>query len=180
MKEHSLIFGTWLVRMCDMTHVDVCVTCLIFTSILSSWRLTAYICIYIYIYLYTYERTFFHIWDMARKDVWHDLYTHVCDMTHTHVCVTWLIRTSILSSKRSELETVRVVCGTWLICWDMTHLLGHDSFGCVCDMSYTHHNTEFETLWVGHIPHRVWDMTHLLGHDSCGCLCDMTYTHLKS
>jgi len=163
---------TWLIRMCDRTHLYAwynafwCVT----------WLIRMCIC--------AQEADCTENVTTLGTCVWHDSFTCVtwlirtCDRTHLYAwynafwCVTWLIRMCICAHEAVSVKHVTMV-GTCV--W-------HESFACVtwlirmCDMTHpcVWHASLLRVTWLIH----MCDMTHSsVWHDSF--ICVHVYTRLS-
>jgi len=151
---------TWLIHMCDMTHLYV-------------WHDS-----------FTCEIWLIHVCDMTHSYVWYDSFTHhashsnltwlihMCDMTHsytwhdTFTCETWLIHTFYIfhTCELSHWTVLHdsVICMTWLIhTCGMTHSYMAHSYGW--HFSYVWNDSLNCMTWLSD----VFDMTHwTVWHDS--------------
>jgi len=103
---------TWLIHMCDMTHLYACNT---------SWH-DSFICLAWLIYMHVIHR------DMTHSYVWHD--SSICTYTSWHdplICVTWLMymhdsMTWLTDARSGSSLSMYWLNVTWLIhMFDMTH-----------------------------------------------------------
>jgi len=154
----SLVCGTWLIHMCDMTHSYVChdsficVPWLIHSFICATWLVHmrdvthSYMCAMTRSYVchdsFVYVPWLIHMCDMTHSYVWHDSFIcgtwliHMCAMTHSYVwhdsfiCVPWLIHSFI--------------CATWLVHMrDVTH-----SYMCDMTRSYAWRDSFVCATWL--------------------------------
>jgi len=137
---------TWLIHICDMTHIYV-------------WH-DSFICVTWLIHMCVTRHI--HMCEMTHIYVWHDSFicvTWLLDIARTaHLCV-W--RDSIMCAWYNSTWLVHM-CVTWPnhMC-DMTHLyVWHDLFMCV-----TRHIHKCDTTHL-----YVWRELFMCGHDSPSCL----------
>jgi len=157
--HNSFICVTWLIHMCDMTHLFVwhasiiCVTCLNYMCDMTHsyvWH-ASFICVTCLI----------HTCDMPDSYMWHAWFIHVtclihtCDMPDSYMWHAWFIHATWLIHT-CDMPHSAYRCSVVEIC-DTTHsYVWHDSFICVtwliylCDMPHSEYRcsvVEISTDW---------------------------------
>jgi len=158
MWHDSLTYVTWLIDICDMTHLHV------------TWLID--ICDMTHLHMWhdslTYVTWLIYICDMTHWHMWHDSFTYVtwlidlCDMTHLHVSINHATRGD--ESCHTCNVTMCVRCRPGKSChtceWVMSHMWRR-SVTRVNESYRTHINEPCHTC--------VWTMMHM---------CDMTHAHV--
>jgi len=164
---------TWLIRMCDMTHLCVWRDTFIYVILL------IHVCVTLYIYMcdvtlsymsrdsFTRVARLTRMRDMTHSRVWHDTFIcetwliHACDVIHS--CVTWLIcMCDVTDSNVWRIMCYYVThshmceCVTSHICICVTHSHIYWHMSLICH-SLTHTVTVTSLI---HICYDVW-MSHV-------------------
>ena len=134
-------------RMCDMTHLYVCIT-----------HVHKYT-LYQLAVSHKHEWAMTHLWNQLIPYVWHDSFTCTCDMTHWLVRVSHILRVCPTSISRvthawishdTPMESVHSVCVAWLIYMYRYHWLNcmyiYHTRSYVCSTSIS----RITHAWISH------------------------------